>query len=116
MFWLRNKKIVFNYIYTHRSGGLSSISCSSFSRCDSVDSVSDQRIQDEGITANQIVFSFWLPHPRDNQQLDFSRWQQTLMGVLILEVGYDPKFELGKKKPRHMTMILCCHTIMGESF
>ena len=60
--------------------------------------MSDQRIQDEGITANQIVFSFWLPHPRDNQQLDFSRWQQTLMGVLILEVGYDPKFELGKKK------------------
>ena len=60
--------------------------------------MSDPRIQDEGITANQIVFSFWLPHPRDNQQLDFSRWQQTLMGVLILEVGYDPKFELGKKK------------------
>ena len=61
-----------------------------------MDSLSESRIQDEGITANQVVFSFWLPHPRNNEQLDFSRWQQALIGVLVLEIGYDPKIELGK--------------------
>ena len=61
-----------------------------------VENLDDKSVQDHGITANQIVFSFWLPHPRDFQQLDFSRWQQSLLGILLLHIQYDEKIELGK--------------------
>lgn len=63
-------------------------------KCEKVESLEDKVVQDKGISANQIVFSFWLPHPRDFQQLDFSRWQQNLLGILLLEIQYDQKIEL----------------------
>lgn len=43
----------------------------------------------------QIVFSFWLPHIRDGKQLDFSRWQQTMIAVLEMEIIYDDKVQVG---------------------
>ncbi|KAK3596751.1 hypothetical protein CHS0354_038748 [Potamilus streckersoni] len=65
-------------------------------KCDSIKSVDDDRVWDEGISANQIVFSFWLPYMRDGKQLDFSRWQQMLLTVMQLDIKYDPKFPVGK--------------------
>lgn len=41
--------------------------------------------------ANQIVFVFQTPLPRDNKILDYSRWQQNLIGVLQTDMAYDPK-------------------------
>lgn len=63
-------------------------------QCKKVDDLDDPEIIEQGFTANQMVFSFWLPHPRDFQQLDFSRWQQNLLGVLLLDIKYDSQVEL----------------------
>lgn len=39
--------------------------------------------------ANQIVFVFQMPLPREGRQLDYSRWQQNLIGVLQTDIAYD---------------------------
>ncbi|KAL1110355.1 hypothetical protein AAG570_007886 [Ranatra chinensis] len=44
--------------------------------------------------ANQIVFSFQMPTPRDNIILDYSRWQQNLIGILQLDISYHPENEM----------------------
>ncbi|XP_018896110.1 protein wntless [Bemisia tabaci] len=44
--------------------------------------------------ANHIVFAFQIPTPRDNMVLDYSRWQQNLIGVLMFEVVYNPEAEM----------------------
>lgn len=38
--------------------------------------------------ANEIVFTFQIPTPRDGQTLDYSRWQQNLIGVLNFDIEY----------------------------
>lgn len=38
--------------------------------------------------ANRIVFVFQIPVPRENVILDYSRWQQNLIGVLQFDVAY----------------------------
>ncbi|KAL4225332.1 hypothetical protein ACF0H5_016020 [Mactra antiquata] len=58
-------------------------------KCIQYSSLDDPGIEDDRISANQIVFSFWLPHPREGIQLDFSRWQQTMISVLDLTILYD---------------------------
>ncbi|XP_054280120.1 protein wntless [Macrosteles quadrilineatus] len=44
--------------------------------------------------ANQIVFAFQLPSPRDNTVLDYSRWQQHLIGVLQFDIAYHADTEM----------------------
>jgi len=48
----------------------------------------------------QIVFSFWLPHRRvidgKSVQLDFSPWQQFLIGVLQVNIEHRDDVPLGK--------------------
>lgn len=44
--------------------------------------------------ANQIVFAYQLPSPRDNMILDYSRWQQNLIGVLQFDIEYHPGYEM----------------------
>ncbi|XP_050089191.1 protein wntless isoform X2 [Anopheles aquasalis] len=39
--------------------------------------------------ANQIVFVFQMPLPREGRQLDYSRWQQNLIGVLQTDIAFD---------------------------
>ncbi|XP_046405904.1 protein wntless [Ischnura elegans] len=46
--------------------------------------------------ANQIVFAFQIPLPRDNTILDYSRWQQNLIGVLQLDISYHPDTEMAR--------------------
>lgn len=41
--------------------------------------------------ANQVVFVMQMPLPRDGRVLDFSRWQQTLIGILQFHISYDVK-------------------------
>lgn len=38
--------------------------------------------------ANGIVYLFQMPLPRDGKQLDYSRWQQNLIGVLQVDLAY----------------------------
>ena len=58
-----------------------------------------------GLRAEEIVYTFQLPHPRwsishrikqktyfpkrDGRELDYSRWQQSLIGVLMIDIEYD---------------------------
>lgn len=44
--------------------------------------------------ANRIVFVFQIPLPRENVSLDYSRWQQNLIGVLQFDVPYHPENEM----------------------
>lgn len=41
--------------------------------CKRVESFSDDDVAKLGLTADNIVFSFQMPHPRDNMDIDFSR-------------------------------------------
>jgi len=41
------------------------------------------------LRAEEIVYTFQLPHPRDGRELDYSRWQQSLIGVLQIDIEYD---------------------------
>ncbi|XP_031626580.1 protein wntless [Contarinia nasturtii] len=38
--------------------------------------------------ANQIVFVFQMPLPREGKVLDYSRWQQNLIGILQTDIAY----------------------------
>ncbi|XP_076462861.1 protein wntless homolog isoform X2 [Babylonia areolata] len=71
--------------------------------CEFVTDLSDPKIDAQGITANMIVFSQWLPLPRDDTQLQMSRWFQTMHTVIDIKVEYDPKNPLpDDKKPELM--------------
>ena len=56
--------------------------------CQKIDRFDDPEASKQQLTADHIVFAFQLPHPRDNVQIDFSRWQQTLMSVLSMDIEY----------------------------
>lgn len=49
-----------------------------------------EMLKDNVRIANKLVFVFQTPLPRDGMNLDFSRWQQNLIGVLQTEIAYDP--------------------------
>ena len=40
---------------------------------------------------SNITFAFQLPLPREGIQLDYSRWQQNLLTILIPDVSYDDR-------------------------
>lgn len=44
--------------------------------------------------ANQLVFTFQLPIPRESTVLDYSRWQQNLIGVLHADIKYHSQMEI----------------------
>jgi len=41
------------------------------------------------LNAENLVYTFQLPHPRTGAHLDYSRWQQSLIGVLLIDIEYD---------------------------
>ncbi|XP_046683981.1 protein wntless [Homalodisca vitripennis] len=47
--------------------------------------------------ANEIVFAFQLPNPRNKVILDYSRWQQHLIGVLQFDIAYHPNTEMAPR-------------------
>ncbi|XP_061724332.1 protein wntless [Cydia pomonella] len=53
-------------------------------------------------TENDIVFAFQMPIPRENRILDFSRWQQNLIGVLQVDIRYHSQMEV---QPRSLMTI-----------
>lgn len=40
------------------------------------------------MNADNVVFSFQMPLPKNNDHLDFTRWQQNLLGVLMADIMY----------------------------
>ncbi|XP_017133763.1 protein wntless isoform X2 [Drosophila elegans] len=54
----------------------------------------DEVERDSMKMANELVHVFQMPLPRDLRDLDYSRWQQNLIGVLQVEFGYDSSSEL----------------------
>ncbi|UYV60403.1 hypothetical protein LAZ67_1001043 [Cordylochernes scorpioides] len=56
--------------------------------CHPEDNLRSDYIQEHRVGPNQVVFAFQTPLPRNGQFLDYSRWMQTLMGVLNLVVAH----------------------------
>ncbi|EDV51384.2 protein wntless isoform X2 [Drosophila erecta] len=61
--------------------------------------------QDSTKMANELVHVFQMPLPRDLRDLDYSRWQQNLIGVLQVEFGYDSSSEL-REPPRELQLTI----------
>lgn len=56
--------------------------------------------------AKKVVFAFQIPFPRDNEVLDYSRWQQNLIGVLMFDILYDKLVEMPSNVPLVMDVRL----------
>ena len=61
--------------------------------CNRVQSFEDDYITEHSIDTNQVVFAFQFPLPRDNQELDMSRWFQNLISVLDIRQMYKKEME-----------------------
>lgn len=59
--------------------------------CDKVDTV--EELMESGISSDQVVFAFQLPL-RKGSLLDFTRWQQNLIGVLQLDIDHNEQYEM----------------------
>ncbi|GLH11570.1 hypothetical protein R5R35_006830 [Gryllus longicercus] len=57
----------------------------------------DKTSLDHRMQANNIVFVFQFPLPKDNMTHDYSRWQQNLIGVLEPEITYQPEAEMEQR-------------------
>lgn len=62
--------------------------------CDPVDLNHPELKKTGRLYANQIVFAVQMPVPRDGIELDYSRWQQNLIGVLQLGIAYQKDFQM----------------------
>ncbi|KAK3089677.1 hypothetical protein FSP39_005548 [Pinctada imbricata] len=67
--------------------------------CESLDSLdsSDAKIVDESITEKQVVFSFWIPGPRDGAERQMHPIFQSMLGVLDLDIEFDPANPVGRE-------------------
>ncbi|XP_050430932.1 protein wntless [Adelges cooleyi] len=63
-------------------------------KCDTYDLENYSDGPNTNSIANHIVFTFQIPTPRDGVTLDFSRWQQNLIGVLYFDIVYHPGTEM----------------------
>uniref|UniRef100_A0A6A7G0D7 Protein wntless n=1 Tax=Hirondellea gigas TaxID=1518452 RepID=A0A6A7G0D7_9CRUS len=57
--------------------------------CANFHSLDDPILQEKHVTAEDIIFVFQIPLPKNRQDLDYSRWQQTLIGILYADILYD---------------------------
>ena len=58
-----------------------------FGTCQRIHSLEEQEYGH--MTAENVVFAFQMPLPKNNMHLTFSRWQQSLIGVLSLDIEYE---------------------------
>ncbi|KAF4524011.1 hypothetical protein B566_EDAN006305 [Ephemera danica] len=58
--------------------------------------ISEEEMQSNTL-ANQLVFTFQIPLPKNSIILDYSRWQQNLIGVLQFDILYDPDAEMSER-------------------
>ena len=48
------------------------------------------------VTADDIVFVFQFPNPRDGRELSMSRLHQTMLSVFTLSINFDNSYSSGK--------------------
>jgi len=48
-----------------------------------------------------------MPVPRNSRQLDYSRWQQNLIGVLQVDISYTSQIEIGNVSAAVKTFVNC---------
>lgn len=65
--------------------------------CNPIDLREPKIMNTDKYFANEIVFVFQLPLPRDDMNLDYSRWQQNLIGVLQTGIAYHKDFEMAQR-------------------
>jgi len=53
----------------------------------------------EQITADNIVFVFQFPNPRDGRELSMSRLHQTMLSVFTVTINFDNSYSSGKYTP-----------------
>lgn len=58
-------------------------------RCRSISNLNDPQVENENINANNIIFAFQIPSPKDKVELDYSRWHQNLLSMMHLDIFYD---------------------------
>ncbi|ALC43718.1 Vha16-4 [Drosophila busckii] len=72
----------------------------------SCNQVQDNEIEQDPLKmANQLVYVFQMPLPRDNRVLDYTRWQQNLIGVLQVDIAYDSSTEL-REPPKELQLTI----------
>ncbi|XP_047520524.1 protein wntless [Pieris napi] len=64
-------------------------------KCETVDLTEAQLSHD--LSETDIVFAFQLPLPREGMNIDYSRWQQNLIGVLQMDVRYHSSMEVTRQ-------------------
>lgn len=57
--------------------------------CKRIDKFTDAEAARDQLTADHIVFAFQMPLPRNKVAIDYSRWQQNLIGVLSMDIEYE---------------------------
>lgn len=66
------------------------------SRCHSIDKIADEAATAH-MTADNVVFAVQMPLPRFGKQLDYSRWQQNLIGVLTADIEYQEEDDMEER-------------------
>ncbi|CAK1543372.1 unnamed protein product [Leptosia nina] len=61
-------------------------------KCESIDLANVQLGHD--LSEADIVFAFQMPTPREGEFFDYSRWQQNLIGVLLMDIRYHSAMEV----------------------
>lgn len=70
------------------------------------DPVQDIEIEQDSLKmANKLVYVFQMPLPRDSRTLEYSRWQQNLIGVLQVDIAYDAGSEL-REPPKELQLTI----------
>jgi hypothetical protein len=60
-------------------------------------SPTDEIIVNNSITEKQVVFSFWIPGPRDGAERKMSPLFQSMLGVLQIDIEHSLKVPLSKR-------------------
>lgn len=60
-----------------------------------------EKLQDEQLRSigDSLVFTFQLPIPRGGLILDYSRWQQNLIGIMMIDIVYQREAEMNSQIP-----------------
>ncbi|XP_042243219.1 protein wntless-like isoform X2 [Homarus americanus] len=58
-------------------------------KCVSIIHLQDPAVHEQQINANNIIFTFQIPSPKDKVILDYSRWHQNLIAMMHLDILYD---------------------------
>jgi len=58
--------------------------------------IDSHRDRKDHITADDIVFVYQFPNPRDGQELAMSRLHQTMLSVFTLSISFDDSYSSGK--------------------